>query len=153
MTTPIRKRKLGETRRREVCAILAVGGSREIAAQYVGCAETAIQAEAVADAQFREQLERAESQLELSYLRNIQSAAKKEQYWRAAAWALERKYPQRYGKRQQSVVSAEQMARVLTQLGEIIAQEVPDETQQGRVLARLKKLTIGIARPRRKRRL
>ncbi|HEX3871406.1 MAG TPA: hypothetical protein VHV77_13265, partial [Pirellulales bacterium] len=83
---------------------------------------------------------RAESQHEIGNLQNIQSAAKKESNWRAAAWTLERKYPQRYGRRTPNVITPEQVAQFLTALGAIIASEISDEALRRRVMQRLKRL-------------
>ena len=47
---------------------------------------------------------------------NIRDAAKKEQYWRAAAWMLERGYPQRYARRGPDVITVEQIAYLLAHL-------------------------------------
>ncbi|HEX4132471.1 MAG TPA: hypothetical protein VHZ24_20740 [Pirellulales bacterium] len=146
-----RERVLGEGRRREVCAILAVGGTREVAAHYVGCSEAAILATALKHDDFREQLHRSESQHEISHLQNIQVAAKKEQNWRASVWALERKYPQRYGRRRPDVITTEQFAFLLTQLGEIVAKVVRDDTDRQRVLKRLRLLMAPSLRARQKR--
>jgi hypothetical protein len=142
-TTEIKKRTrlaLDEVKRGEVCAILAVGGSRQLAAQYVGCSATTIRNTALRDASFKEQLEKAESQHEIGYLQNIRAAARKEQYWRAAAWVLERRFPDRYGPRKPGTTSVEQIMQLLGQFAEMIVQEVPTPEAQQRILARLQVL-------------
>lgn len=86
------------------------------------------------------QLQQAEGQHELVYLRNIQAAAKKEQHWRAAAWMLERRYPERYAKRSPGTITVEQIVDLLAQFAEIVVQELPNGDDQHRVLARLELL-------------
>ena len=135
-----RRPVLDEDKRREVCAILSMGGSRRLAARYVGCAHTTIRNTAERDPEFLAQLHQAEGQHELLYLRSIQSAAKKEQYWRAAAWVLERRYPERYAKRRPGTVTAAQIIELLGQFAEVIVQELPHGEDKQRVLDRLELL-------------
>ena len=81
---------LDEIKQREILAILSVGCSRRTAAKYVGCAPSTIQNTAERDEKFAEKLDRGENQAVVTHMTNINKAAKKAQYWRAAAWALER---------------------------------------------------------------
>jgi hypothetical protein len=131
---------LDDTKRREVCAVLSMGGSRRLAARYVGCAPATIRNTAERDPEFAAQLDQAEGQHELLYLRNIQAAAKKEQYWRAAAWMLERRYPERYAERPLGAITVEQIIELLAQFAEIVVQELPHRDDQQRVLGRLELL-------------
>ena len=140
MAKPGRPPVLDETKRREICAVLSMGGSRRLAARYVGCAPTTIMNTAERDPEFRDQLMQAEGQHELLYLRNIQAAAKREQYWRAAAWMLERRYPERYAQLRPGTVTVQQIIELLAQFAEIVVQELPDGKDQQRVLARLELL-------------
>jgi hypothetical protein len=124
MTKP-RRRLLDEVKQKEVLAILTVGCSQSMAAKYVGCSPATIRREAVRDPKFAQQLREAKGNAELGLLRNIRNAAKKEQYWRAAAWALERMFPERYARRGPDVITAEQLAQVLEQLMQRIMHHVP----------------------------
>jgi hypothetical protein len=133
---------LDATKRAEICAILAVGGSRAIAAQYVGCHPDTIRNTAQRDPEFAASLERAESGHEVKHLTFINKAAEEGRYWRAAAWALERKYPARYGRRHPDMFTVEQVSHVLAQFAGVILEEVPAEAQRGRILARLSELTV-----------
>lgn len=74
-------------------------------------------------------------------MRNIQDAAKKSQYWRAAAWALERRCPDDYGPRRAGTLTFDQVRNLLTQVAEIVIQEIPAASQRKKVLHRLQKLT------------
>jgi hypothetical protein len=143
-------RILGEAKRREICAIVHTGGTREVAAHYVGCTLEAIQRTARQLPEFDKQLRHAESQHEIGQLQTIQTSVKKGQNWRAAVWTLERKYPQRYARRAADVVTVEQVADFLTRLGEIVASEVDDPALRRRIMLRLKRLFRSL--PSRKRR-
>ena len=70
-----RKRLLDGYKRREILAILAVGGSREVAANYVGCSIQTIQNTADRDPAFAEKLRKKEQNVEINYLENIRQAA------------------------------------------------------------------------------
>ncbi|HEY5312092.1 MAG TPA: hypothetical protein VIK18_06215 [Pirellulales bacterium] len=135
-----RRPVLDDAKRREICAVLSMGGSRRLAARYVGCSPATISNTAERDPGFSAQLDQAEGQHELLYLRNIQAAAKKEQYWRAAAWMLERRYPERYAQRRPGAITVEQIIELLSQFAEIVVQELPHHDDQQRVLGRLELL-------------
>ncbi len=116
---------LDEGKRREIVAILSVGGSQTTAARYVGCAVSTIQNTADRDPKFAQQFRQAICNNEIGLLRYIRNAAKKEQYWRAAAWALERGFPEKYAHRGPDVITVDQIAIMLAQVAEIV-QEVPE---------------------------
>lgn len=78
-----RRPALDEIKRREVCAILAMGGSRATAARYVGCAVSTILRTSQRNRTFRGELRKAESSAEVIQLQHIHTAGKKN--WRAAA--------------------------------------------------------------------
>jgi len=121
-------------------AILSVGCSRRSAARYVGCAPTTIQNTTERDPKFAERLHRAENQAEVTWLRNISTAAKKEQHWRAAAWALEHVKPEEYAKRHPNVITVEQMASLLVQFAQIVTEEIPVAAYRKPVLKRFEDL-------------
>jgi len=75
-----------------------------------------------------------------------QRAARKEQYWRAAAWALERTFPERYGRRDPEAITIEQLTRLLSRFADIIVEEVPVAAHRKRILKRLERLTAGLRR-------
>ena len=96
---PGRKPLLDEAKRREICKVLAVGGTRTMAAAYVGCSLDTIARAAKRDRAFAEELRRASVECEIRCLRNLSKAAQEPKNWRAAAWMLERLYPERYARR------------------------------------------------------
>jgi hypothetical protein len=132
---------LTEVKRSEICAILAVGCSRTTAARYVGCHPDTIRNTAKRDPDFAQALHQAETRHEIQHLAHINAAAKEGRYWRAAAWALERTHPDRYGRRRPHAITPDQLSQVLAQLAGVILEEIPDEELQQRVFARLSDLT------------
>jgi hypothetical protein len=92
-----RPETLSELKRRQVLAILSIGGSRRTAAMYVNCSPTTIANTARRDPAFADQLARAELAVEVAHLRNVQQAAKDKRHWKASVWVLERLFPERYG--------------------------------------------------------
>jgi hypothetical protein len=139
-----RRPVLDEGKKREICAILAMGCNRASAARYVGCHPDTIRRTAARDAEFAELLQQAESKHELRHLTFINKAAEEGRYWRAAAWALERCFPSRYGRRRPDMFTVEQVSHVLAQFADVILDEVPDHEQRERILARLSDLTAGL---------
>jgi hypothetical protein len=129
--------KLDETKQREICAILAVGGTRLMAASYVGCCVATIRRTAEREATFGEQLRKAELSAEITFLKSIHAAASDVKQWRAAAWALERLFPERYARRLPDSITVEQMTEIIKALGAIIVGEVPVKRYRQRVLQRL----------------
>ena len=131
---------LDETKKREIFAILNVGGSRLMAAQYVGCHVDAIRTAARRDRNFAAQLRKAELCPELTFLRNIQLASKDPKQWRASTWALERLYPDRYGRRPANSITPEQLAEVIGEMGNIVVGAIPVKRFREQVLTRLSEL-------------
>ena len=138
-----RKRILDGYKRREILAILAVGGSREIAAKYVGCSVSTIQNTADRDPNFAEQLHRKEKTWEIGYLENIRAAARNERHWRAAAWALERLKPERYARRGPDVITLDQVKQLMTRFAEVVSEEVPAKMRKN-VLKRCAAISEGL---------
>lgn len=136
---------LNQDKRRQIVAILAVGGTRRLAASYVGCTPRTIRNTAARLPEFAEALRQAEMSTEVGYLDNILKASKDPKYWRAGAWALEHLFPERYAHRGHDIVTTEQVRRLMTQLCEILSEEVPDRYRKA-VLHRLDQL-IGADSP------
>jgi hypothetical protein len=125
----------------EILALLTIGCSRRVAAQYVGCARCTIERTAQRDPAFGAKLQQAKTNTEIGFFKNIQKAAQKEQYWRAAAWALERMMPEKYARRSPDVITIEQIAVLLSQFTDIIVAEVPVAEHRKNLLKRLDLLT------------
>ncbi len=140
----VRRGILDDGKKREICAILSVGCNRKTAARYVGCHPTTISRTAARDEDFALAVRQAESKHEVLHLTHINKAAQEGRYWRAAAWALERKYPDRYSLRNPNMFTLEQITQVLSQFAEAIFEEVAKASQRKRILARLTDLTTGL---------
>ncbi len=135
---------LDEAKKREICAILAVGGTRTTAAAYVGCHPNTIRNTELRDEAFAQALEQAESKHEVAQLSYINNAGKEGRHWRAAAWALENRYPGRYGRRKADRFTLEQVTHVLTQFAGVILDEVSEDDPRQRILERLAELATSL---------
>jgi hypothetical protein len=139
-----RPRVLDDKKKADICAVLAMGGSRAIAATYVGCHPDTIRNTEQRDAEFAAALEAAESKHEVLQLSYINNAGKEGRYWRAAAWVLEHRYPTRYGLRRTNLYSLEQMTHVLSNFAEVVLDEIADDELRRRILARIDELSAGL---------
>ncbi len=117
---------LDENKRGQIAAILSAGCSQTRAAQFVGCAHSTIQRTADRDPKFAKQLELAKCNAELGLVKSIRSAAQKEQYWRAAAWALERCFPEKYARRGPDVITVEDIGLLFARFCEVVVDVVPE---------------------------
>ncbi|GAB6187417.1 hypothetical protein [Thermopirellula anaerolimosa] len=131
---------LDEYRKREVLAILSVGCSRRTAARYVGCSPSTIQRTAQRDAAFADELRKAELKAQILFMKNIAAAARKEPYWRAAAWALERLNPEEFAPRKADLLTADQVRELLAEFAALIVEEVPAAKYRKNILRRLRTL-------------
>lgn len=129
---------LDDIKKKEICAILAVGCDRKTAAAYVGCAVSTIYRTAHRDGKFAADLRYAESRCEVLHIKNINNASEKN--WRASAWALERRFPHQYGSRRAGTVSGRQITQALGEFARIVSAEIPAGDQRQRLLARLNAL-------------
>ena len=132
-----KRKQMTPKERSEVLAILSAGCSRAAAARCVQCTPYRLRRELVENAKFAEQVAKAEEGIELFYLSRIRSAAQKEQHWRAAAWVLERRLPERYGTKKPETLTAEKVQQFMTSCLQIIADELPDDELRTKILNRL----------------
>jgi hypothetical protein len=86
-------------KRAKILAMLELGCSRRVAAKHLRCAASTITRTAQRDTEFAAQLFDAESQAEMRALKLIGRMLDQEKYWRVAAWMLERRDPEEYGRR------------------------------------------------------
>jgi transposase len=143
---------LDEKKRSEICGILAVGGTRALAARLVGCSTSTIYRAARRDPDFKQQLRQAKGHMEVLQLKYIADAGQSKSNWRAAAWLLERKFPSRYGRRSPDVATVEQISRVLVSFAELIAAEIPDAGLRQQILNRLKEVAQHLETPKTRKR-
>jgi hypothetical protein len=131
------RRTFDEAQQRNLLALIAAGFTRKTAARSVGCSMKTIARTAARDAAFAERLRHASHHSELKFLDRIAHAAESDQHWRAAAWALERLFPDRYARRKPAEVTREHMESIITLLCDAVADELPVEARR-RVHRRLR---------------
>jgi hypothetical protein len=118
---------LDAAKRAKIIGMLSMGCSRRMAAKQVGCAPSTITRTAERDEEFREEIADAESQADIRALKLIRNTAQQERYWRVAAWLLERRNPEEYGRRAPHTFTGTQVTEFLLRgLREVVA-AVPEE--------------------------
>ena len=130
-----RPRALDDTKRREVCALVAAGSGIARAANYVGCNPSTIRREALRNADFHDQLRKAELAAELEPLQLLRQKATT--HWRAAAWLLERMNPDRFNKQETKRLDKEQVAELISRFLDLVVEEIPNEQMQQQIFQRL----------------
>ncbi|MDO4570330.1 MAG: hypothetical protein Q4D38_08105 [Planctomycetia bacterium] len=128
---------LSKKQKDEILAILSVGCSRQTAARYVGCTPALIRKTAKEDAIFADGIRKAQDQAEILSMRCIAAAAKQDKYWKAAAWILERRNPEEFRLRGPGTFTPKQLKFIITQLSEIIVEEVKIPIYRKRLLERI----------------
>jgi hypothetical protein len=122
--------------------VLSIGCSIEAAARMVACSPSTIRREMRLDPEFKNLVAEARGESEFLYIKRIETAARKEQYWRAAAWVLERCHPEHYGARSPNAITMAQLIALIRKIAEIIEEEIPADRYRQRVLKRLDALSV-----------
>lgn len=89
-----RPRSVTDAMRDTILKAVSLGLGRGTAAKIAGTSTSTIARECERNAQFREQLQKAEAECESVAVQRIRNA----RAWQAAAWFLERKFPARWGR-------------------------------------------------------
>jgi hypothetical protein len=129
--------RLTEKQMDDICESLASGSSRPTAAKFAGCHPATMRAEMRRNPEFMHRVTQAELKLEAIMLRAIRDAASEPKQWRAAAWALERIYPNRYAKRRTNTLTLDQVHELVSEVSEIVASELPVPKFRQRIFDRL----------------
>jgi hypothetical protein len=127
------QKALDPDKKENILAILSVGGTRAMAASFVGCHPRTIYNEACRDKKFAEQISRYEVSPELAYLKTIFAAGAKDGGWRAAKWALERMYPTRYGARNPRMVAPDEVRSLMNDVVSTFAKNVQGASARRRI--------------------
>ena len=98
--------KITPEKQREILAILAIGGSRNDAADYVGVSKSTLHDTIAREEGFSEQVKRAEASGKVRHLKKLEKA----QAWQASAWFLERKYRDEFGASQKVIHGGDENA-------------------------------------------
>ncbi len=141
---------LDTVKRGTIVALTRLGGSRRMAAREVGCSPATITRTAARDPQFAARLAHAESLSDHRALELICRATEQEKYWRAAAWMLERRNPEEFGRRVPHTFTSEQVMQVVARLVGVLLPAVPDERRDEVILEfndTLAELAPGISQP------
>ena len=123
---------LDDYKQRQIIAILAIGGSRTLAAQFIGCHPRTIYNTARGDAKFAEDLNRAESCPEYHMLKTIADSGRHVAH--VAKWGLERMYPDRYRPRAPGTFSVDAVKQLLVALAGRLAEQATDDEQRKNIL-------------------
>jgi len=140
----MKKRKLSAKQKSEILAVLSLGCSRAAAARCVRCTPYLLQREMSDHPQFAEQVVKAEEGIEVFCLSYLRKAVQHKQHWRAAAWLLERRLPDRYGIKKGKTLTPEQVQKFMAACIQIIAEELPEQEQREKILNRLVEETSGL---------
>ncbi len=127
---------LDSDKRRRIVALLDIGCSRRAAARCVGCAPSTIARTAQQIPEFRDEVARAESNLEVDLLKSVRNAAKNERYWHAAAWLLERKFAPDYIPNPPQLFTIEQIGQLFTAILESLREQIP-QAQRDQIVKQL----------------
>ena len=131
----MRKRKtLTPQEQSEILTLISAGYSRTTAAKYIHRAPTTLRNAMLENPEFAAQVAKAEEGTEVFYLSRIRTAAQMPQYWRAAAWILERRLPNRYGAQKPESLTVEQVQKFMATRIQIIADELPNDEQRPKVI-------------------
>jgi hypothetical protein len=128
---PGRPRVLDDAKRREICALIAGGCGLREAAQYVDCSITTIRREAERNPDFEQQIRHSEKHAQLNPLRAMQRAILT--HWRAAAWFLERAYPDRFARHEPSAFGIREARALMNELVDAVEIQILDQFRAGRL--------------------
>jgi hypothetical protein len=118
---------LDERKRKLAITLLSNGSSRRVVAEYFGCGMTTLARTMERHPEFAEAVEAAEHSLELECLNNIRKAGRKDRYWRAAAWLMERKNAKDFARRPFNGLSEDEMLRLFVKVLEPLWKSIPFE--------------------------
>jgi hypothetical protein len=140
------KPRLTSDQKGRINAILLVGCGRETAAKYVGCSIAQLREEMLGDPGFAEEICRAEASAELMHMKNVQKAVGDEKNWRASVWWLERRAPERYGRRDPDALTPKELESFVAMLATAVVEDVRDAADRQRLLDRLRRLAESVDR-------
>jgi hypothetical protein len=132
---------INEPEKVRICAILQKGGTREMAAQSLGCHPRTIRRAADRDPEFAKRMVQAETSVEDTCLSTIIDAAKDVKNWRAAFKLLERIYPERYAPGKRMLLSGRHMDEIAHLAVGTVLRELPDSVISPELRERLEEIT------------
>jgi transposase len=133
-----RKPVLDETKKRQVVSMLLDGCTRRAIARFFQCSLSTISRTAQRDPEFGEKVARAERGQEIWSARTVTRTCQQDKYWRAAAWVLERRAPEVYGKPQPGKYTGREVLRIVGEILETIEEDLSPEMRE-RVRAKIRR--------------
>jgi transposase len=100
-----RPTKFTPERVQQILDAIALGATFRLACMYAGVSEDTFARWREAKTDFADAVKQAEGRGAIGWLTKIEKAANDDN-WQAAAWKLERRYPQEYGRKVQEVTGA-----------------------------------------------
>ena len=140
MTRESQPLQLSDEQKNNICLYLSAGCDREAAAKLAHCTQWDLHWAMMCDASFAEKVRRAEGASELAHVRNVQNAAQDVKNWRASVWWLERRSPERFGRRDAGTVTTRQLKAFVAQLVAIVTEELHDANDRQRIVDRFDNL-------------
>lgn len=132
-----RPRALNPAKRSEIIELISDGLGLEQAARLVQCSVRTIRREMKRDPEFGAEVRRSEKFAQINPLRALQRVI--HHNWRAAAWLLERLFPERFARRPQaSAFGARQARQLLNEVLQIMNAELYDTAQRDRIDGRIR---------------
>jgi hypothetical protein len=128
---PGRPRVLNDRKRAVICDLIAMGSGLRQAAEYVGCSVNTVRREAERDPNFREEIRCSLANAELNPLRAMQRAIRT--HWRAAAWFLERAFPDRFARPEAGAFAARELRQLLNEVMKVIHTEISSTDERKRI--------------------
>jgi hypothetical protein len=112
-----------------ILAALALGASRIGAVKSVGQTAAWLRRQVAQDKKFAKEVELAEGQAETFLLDRLRESARDTQGWRAAAWLLERRNPEAFGRKSVGVYTDTDVQKFITEVLRAIVEEVRDPNE------------------------
>jgi hypothetical protein len=130
---------LTDEQKGRIYGVLSTGCDRQTAADFIGCPLTDFRSAMRNDATFAKEVRRSESGVEFQHMRNIQAIAENKKEWRASVWWLERRSPERFGRRS-GAITARQLKAYIAVLADLLRESFPDPKERQPILDRLNAL-------------
>jgi hypothetical protein len=125
---------LTEFQKGQFCSAIALGSDRSTACAFVGATVAQLRATMRHQPDFEQEVLRSEAQTEIRHLGNVNKAAADEKNWRTSAWWLERRAPERFGRRAPQALTAQQVGELVDHFAEALYGEIPDAALRERLI-------------------
>ena len=125
---------LSPEQKRQLCTFANIGCDREIAALLAGCTSGDLQYELAVNETFAAEFARSEATAEFLHVRNVQEAARDVKNWRSSTWWLERRAPDRYGRRAPRSIRLAELTQFFAELSQQMNEVITDEQSRDELL-------------------